>query len=79
MHVARNIGAMEVIEVLTAIVKERGAPKHLRSDNGPEFIAKVSKTLDLESRGIAALYIEPGESVGECVLRIVQRTCGMDV
>ena len=59
IHVARNIGAMEVIGVLAAIVKERGAPKHLRSDNGPEFIAKSVRRW-LESQGIATLYIEPG-------------------
>ena len=59
LHVARNMGAMEVIAVLAAIVKERGAPKHLRSDNGPEFIA-VAVRRWLESQGIATLYLEPG-------------------
>lgn len=59
IHVARNIGAMEVIEVLEGIVKERGTPKHLRSDNGPEFIAGAVRRW-LEQQGIATLYIEPG-------------------
>ena len=56
---ARNIGALEVIEVLQAIVKERGVPRYLRSDNGPEFIAGAVRGW-LESQGIATLYIEPG-------------------
>ena len=59
IHVARNISALEVIAVLEGIVKERGAPKHLRSDNGPEFIAGAVRRW-LESQGIATLYIEPG-------------------
>lgn len=56
---ARHLGAPEVIAVLTEIVKERGAPKHLRSDNGPEFIA-VAMRRWLERQGIATLYIAPG-------------------
>jgi putative transposase len=59
IHVARNIGALEVIAVLEGLVKERGAPKHLRSDNGPEFIAGAVRRW-LESQGIGTLYIEPG-------------------
>ena len=37
----------------------RGVPKHIRSDNGPEFIAKALKGW-LENLGIETLYIEPG-------------------
>ncbi len=37
--VARSITAEEVVEVLEWLVAVRGAPEHLRSDNGPEFIA----------------------------------------
>jgi transposase InsO family protein len=48
-----------VIAVLAALVQERGAPQHVRSDNGPEFIAVVVRRW-LESQGIATLYIEPG-------------------
>jgi transposase InsO family protein len=59
IEVARRITALGVIAVLVALVKERGAPKHMRSDNGPEFIA-VAVRRWLESQGIATLYIEPG-------------------
>jgi len=59
IHVARRIGALEVIAVLGAVVQERGTPKHIRSDNGPEFIA-VAVRRWLENQGIATLYIEPG-------------------
>ena len=37
----------------------RGAPKFIRSDNGPEFIAdKIKKWL--EQKHVGTLYIEPG-------------------
>jgi putative transposase len=34
-------------------------PKHIRSDNGPEFIANELRTL-LDRVGVLTLYIEPG-------------------
>ena len=37
----------------------RGVPRHIRSDNGPEFIAQALRRW-LESVGVDALYIEPG-------------------
>jgi len=36
----------------------RGVPRHIRSDNGPEFIAHVVKDW-LKESGAATLYIEP--------------------
>jgi putative transposase len=37
----------------------RGAPKCIRSDNGPEFIARALRRW-LDRRGVEALYVEPG-------------------
>jgi len=37
----------------------RSAPKHIRSDNGPEFIATAIREF-LVSTGVGTLYIEPG-------------------
>jgi len=37
---ARSLTSHHVIEVLTDLFIERGVPVHIRSDNGPEFIAK---------------------------------------
>lgn len=37
----------------------RGAPRHIRSDNGPEFIAKTIQ-LFLVQTEVNTLYIEPG-------------------
>jgi transposase InsO family protein len=38
--VARRITAQEVIYQLAELFLKRGAPEHIRSDNGPEFTAK---------------------------------------
>jgi transposase InsO family protein len=38
---------------------ERGAPEHIRSDNGPEFLAEALKRW-LAASGVRTLYIEPG-------------------
>ena len=32
-------GIASLIEVLERLISEHGAPKHLRSDNGPEFVS----------------------------------------
>ena len=37
----------------------RGIPEHIRSDNGPEFVAKQLRTW-LAGVGAQTLYIEPG-------------------
>ena len=39
MHVAWSIRAVDVITVVEAAMARYGVPEHLRSDNGPEFIA----------------------------------------
>ena len=39
MEVDRSITAERVLDVLTNLFLTRGVPQHIRSDNGPEFIA----------------------------------------
>jgi transposase InsO family protein len=57
--VERSITAQAVIHKLADLFIARGIPEHLRSDNGPEFTARVVRKWlgDLEVR---TLYIEPG-------------------
>ena len=50
-HVARRIGADDVMAVLSKAIEAYGAPEHIRSDNGPEFIARAGSGL-LRSTGI---------------------------
>jgi transposase InsO family protein len=40
IRVARKLEAADVIDVLSDLFILRGVPAHLRSDNGPEFVAK---------------------------------------
>jgi putative transposase len=59
VHVARRINASEVIRLVSELFRVHGVPRHIRSDNGPEFIAKQLKE-HLKTSGVGALYIEPG-------------------
>ena len=59
VEVARSLTAQDVIVALDKLFKAHGAPRYLRSDNGPEFIARAVKEW-LAASGVATLYIEPG-------------------
>ena len=59
LEVERSITAAEVVKTLNRLFAERGEPAYIRSDNGPEFIAKAIKCW-LASSGVETLYIEPG-------------------
>ena len=55
----RALKARDVLEWLQRAIREQGAPEYLRSDNGPEFIAKeVQQWLALHR--IRTIYIDPG-------------------
>jgi putative transposase len=58
--VAYSIDAASLIEVLDAFAAERGAPRYLRCDNGPEFISKLLERWCREQRRTATEFIEPG-------------------
>ena len=59
IDVKRSITAEDVIETLATLFRRRGEPIFVRSDNGPEFVAKAIKRW-LEAFGVNTLYIEPG-------------------
>ena len=58
-YTKRRINSQDVILVLAELFLAKGIPKHIRSDNGPEFIAKrlVKWLTQLE---VCPLFIEPG-------------------
>lgn len=56
---SRRMGSREVVAALQAAVALHGAPRHLRCDNGGEFIAKRLQAW-LRETGIATRFIEPG-------------------
>ena len=57
--VARKIRAHDVLEVLADLFVRHGPPEYLRSDNGPEFTAKLVGRW-LGRVGVETLFIEPG-------------------
>ncbi|HYE31631.1 MAG TPA: IS3 family transposase [Methylomirabilota bacterium] len=59
VHVAWSIRAVDVITVVEAAMERFGVPGHLRSDNGPEFIAYAIQDW-LKSKGVKTIYITPG-------------------
>jgi transposase InsO family protein len=59
IRVARRLNSHDVIDTLAGAMVEHGVPEHIRSDNGPEFIAKRVRTW-LAVLGTQPLYIEPG-------------------
>lgn len=56
---ARSMTARGVAEVLIDLFTTRGVPVHIRSDNGPEFIAATIRRL-AGLTGVESLYIAPG-------------------
>jgi putative transposase len=58
-HVAWSIRAVDVITVVEAAMERYGVPEHVRSDNGPEFIAYAIRDW-LQERQVKAIYIKPG-------------------
>jgi putative transposase len=59
IHPAWSIRAVDVITVVEAAIARYGVPEHLRSDNGPEFIATCMQDW-LKPQEIKTLYIKPG-------------------
>jgi putative transposase len=59
IDVARQLKADDVLDRLTWLFAQRGAPRYIRSDNGPEFTAaKVRQWL--RELSVNTLFIEPG-------------------
>ena len=56
---ARNLPSEELRDLFLQVVVNRGAPNTVRSDNGPEFVAKKLREA-LELVGSSSAFIEPG-------------------
>ena len=59
LEVDRSVTADKVVDVLVNLFISRGVPKHIRSDNGPEFIAREIRK-HAEHTGLEMLYVAPG-------------------
>lgn len=59
LDVSRGFKSTDIIDRLSELFVMYGMPEHIRSDNGPEFIAKGIRQW-LGKLGVQTLYIEPG-------------------
>ncbi len=59
IHVARRIRSKEALEVFEDLMAKYGTPEHVRSDNGPEMVAKNLRSW-LHRIGTQTAYITPG-------------------
>lgn len=57
-----SIGSMRVIRALDRVIAERGVPRRLRCDNGPEFTSRAILAWAIE-RTIELAHIRPGKPV----------------
>ncbi|HYF36052.1 MAG TPA: DDE-type integrase/transposase/recombinase [Prosthecobacter sp.] len=57
--VAWSIRAQDVLRVVEAAIAKHGTREHVRSDNGPEFVAYAIQDWMAQNR-IKTLYIKPG-------------------
>lgn len=55
----RTFKSQDVMETLAILFLERGVPEHVRSDNGPEFVATSLREW-FKRLEVGPLYIEPG-------------------
>lgn len=60
IDVAGRIRSTRVIEVLSQLISLHGAPRYLRSDNGPEFVSRAILQW-LLAAGIDTALIDPGK------------------
>jgi putative transposase len=59
IRIARKLKAIDVIDVLSELFILRGVPGHIRSDNGPEFVAEAVRAW-IAAVGAKTAYIERG-------------------
>jgi transposase InsO family protein len=59
IRIDRKLSSTDVIDVLSDLFVLRGVPGHVRSDNGPEFIARAVRDW-IAAVGAGTAFIEPG-------------------
>jgi putative transposase len=59
IRIDRRLTSTDVIDVLSDLFILRGIPGHIRSDNGPEFVAKAVQAW-IHAVGAKTAYIAPG-------------------
>ena len=60
LDIDTSLPAIRVIRALTQAIENRGKPKKIRMDNGPEFVSNKFE-LWCKDQGIILQYIQPGK------------------
>ena len=68
IRIDRKLNSTDVIDALSDLFILRGVPGHVRSDNGPEFIARAVREWIRRRRRKDRLY-RAGKPLGERLLR----------
>lgn len=75
---ARSLTATDVVRILDELIRQHGRPDCLRSDNGPEFIARIVQGW-LSKRSVGTHYIDPASpwqnAYNESFNSIFRTTC----
>ena len=71
IRVSRRLKSIDVIDALSDLFILRGVPGHVRSDNGPEFVARAVQEW-IAAVGAKTAYIATWQSLGERLCRILQ-------
>lgn len=78
IEVGLSIGAKHMTDLLEWIVKERGKPKAIRTDNGPEFTSSTFTNWCYKHR-IEIRYIQPGKPVQNAFIERFNRSYRTEV
>src|SRR5438477_11935395 len=78
LEVDTSFASRRVTRVLETIVVERGQPKAIRCDNGPELTSRHFLAWCVE-RQIELVHIQPGEADAECTRGKLSRTAARRV
>ena len=74
IDVAGSLRSARVIEVLSKLLSVHGAPRYLRSDNGPEFVSRaILRWLTQEKIDTAHIDHRSWQAMAERFERVVQR------
>jgi putative transposase len=73
-----SIPAERLVDALKRLIIDRGKPKTIRTDNGPEFISKVFAEYCTKN-AIAIQYIQPGKPAQNAYIERFNRTFREDV
>lgn len=78
IEIGLSIGAKQMTDLLEWIVKERGKPRAIRTDNGPEFTSSVFTNWCHKHR-IEIRYIQPGKPVQNAFIERFNRSYRTEV